>query len=82
MMKYTGLISVAKTSIPGWHHIGFKITQTSVFVDFLKTVSDGNWRPNVHKNECFINDQLMCGKCHTTYSDATGCKLHWLISLV
>ena len=71
-MQYTGLISVAKTSIPGWHHFGFKITQTSVFLDFLKTVSDGNWSLKLHKNQCFINDQLLCGKCQLTYSEATG----------
>ena len=47
---YTGLISVVKTSISGWHHFGFKITQTSVFVNFLKTISDGSWSLNVHKN--------------------------------
>ena len=35
MMNYTGYISMAKTSISS-HNFGFKITQTSVFVDFLK----------------------------------------------
>ena len=49
---------MVETSISGWHHFGFKITQTSVFLDFLKTVSDGNWSLKVHKNQCFINDQL------------------------
>ena len=77
-MNYTGYISMAKTSISGWHHFGFKITQTSVFVDFLKTVSDGNWNLKVHKNQCFMNDQLLCGKCQPTYSEARGCKLHWV----
>ena len=73
MYMYTGSISVVKTSISGWHYFGFKITQTSLFVDFLKTFSDGNWSLKVHKN-----DQLLCGKCHPTYSEATGCKLHWV----
>ena len=70
-MQYTGLISVAKTSIPGWHHFGFKITLTSVFFDFFKTVSDGNWNIKVHKSQCFINDQLLCGKCQPIYTEAT-----------
>ena len=55
-MNYTGYISMAETSISGWRHFGFKITQTSVFLDFLKTVSDGNWNLKVHKKQCFIND--------------------------
>ena len=55
-MQYTGLISVVKTSMPGWHHFGLKITQTSVFLDFFKTVSDRNWILKVHKNQCFMND--------------------------
>ena len=62
-MQYTGLISVVKTSIPGWHHFGLKITQTSVFLNFFKTVPDGNWDLKVHKNQCFMNDQLLFGKC-------------------
>ena len=71
-MQYTGLISVVKTSIPGWHHFGLKITQTSVFLDLFKTVSDGNWDLKVHKNQCFMNDQLLCGKCHLIYTETTG----------
>ena len=73
-MKHTGLISVVKTSMSGWYHFGRKITQTSVFLDFFKTVSDGNWRLKLHKNQCFMNDQLLCGKCQPTYSEATGCN--------
>ena len=57
-----GYISMVETSISGWHHFGFKITQTSVFLDFFKTVSDGNWNIKVHKSQCFINDQLLCAK--------------------
>ena len=71
-MQYTELISVAKTSTPGSHHFGFKITQTSVSLDFFKTVSDGNWKIKVHKSQCFINDQLLCGKCQPIYTEATG----------
>ena len=71
-MHYTALIFVVKTSIPGCCQFEFKITQTSVFLDFLKTVSDGNWDLKVHKNECFMNDQLLCGKCHAIYTEATG----------
>ena len=73
-MQYTGLIFVVKTSMPGWHHFGLKITHTSVFLDFFKTVSDGNWSLKVHKNQRFMNDQLLCGKCWPTYSEATGCN--------
>ena len=58
MMQYTGLISVVKTSIPGWHHLGLKITQILAFLDFFKTVSDGNWNIKVHKSQCLMNDQL------------------------
>ena len=71
-MQYTGLISVVKTSMPGWHHFGLKITQTSVFLDFFNTVSDRNWNLKVHKNQCFMNDQLLCGKCQPIYTEATG----------
>ena len=73
-MKHTGLISVVKTSMPGWYHFGQKITQTLVFLDFFKTVSDGTWSLKGHKNQCFMNDQLLCGKCRPTYSEATGCN--------
>ena len=50
----------------------FKITQTSVFLNFLKTVSDGNWNLKVHKNQCFMNDQLLCGKCQPLNAEGTG----------
>ena len=71
-MQYSGLISVVKTSIPGLHRLGFKITQTLVFLDFFKTVSDGKWNIKVHRSQCFINDQLLCGKCQPIYTEATG----------
>ena len=67
-MNYTGYISIVETSISNWDHFGFKITQTSVFLDFLNTVSAGNWSLKVHKNQCFINDQLLCGKCQPIYT--------------
>ena len=79
-MHYTGLISMVKTSIPCFHHFGFKITQTSVFFDFMKTISDRNWYLKVHRNQCFINDQLLCGKCQLIYTEATECTA--LISVV
>ena len=71
-MNYTGYISIVNTSSSGCCHFNFKIAQTSVFLNLLKTVSDGNWRLKVHKNQCFMNDQLPCGKCQPTYSEATG----------
>ena len=61
-----------ETSISGFCHFKFKITQTSVFLNFLKTVLDGNWSLKVHKNQCFVNDQLLCGKCEPIYTEATG----------
>ena len=70
-MQYTGLISVFKTSMPGWHHFGHNITQTSVFLDFFKTVSGGKWNLKVHKNQCFMNDQLLCGKCQPLNAEGT-----------
>ena len=73
-MQYTGLISVVKTGMPGWHHFGHNITQTSVFLDFLKSVPDGKWSLKIHKNQCVMNDQLLCGNCWPTYSEATGCN--------
>ena len=71
-MQYTGLISVVKTSIPGWHHFGLKIRKTLVFLNFFKTVPDGNWDLKVHKNQCFMNDQLLFGKCQPIYTETTG----------
>ena len=70
-MQYTGLISVVKTSMVGSHHFGLKITQTSVFLELFKTVSDGNWDLKVHKNQCLMNDQLLCGICHLN-NETTG----------
>ena len=71
-MQYTRLISVVKTSMPGLHHLGLKITQTSVFLDCFKTLSDRNWNLKVHKNQCFMNDQLLCGKCQPLNAEGTG----------
>ena len=74
-MNHTGYISMVKTSIStGSCHFEIKITQTLVPIslDFLKTISDENWNIKVHKNQCFINDQLLCGKCQPIYTEATG----------
>ena len=71
-MQNTRLISVVKTSVPGWHHLGLKITQASVCLDSFKTLSEGNWDLKVHKNQCFVNDKLLCGKCHLIYTETTG----------
>ena len=71
-MNYTGLISLFQTSIPHCCHFKFKITQTSVFLNFLETVSDGNWNLKVHNNHCFMNDQLLCGKCQPLNAEGTG----------
>ena len=71
-MNYPGYISMVKTSIPHCYHFKFKITQTSVFFNFLKTISDGNWNLKVHKNQCFMNDQLLCGKCWPLNAEGTG----------
>ena len=71
-MNYTGYISMVNTNISGCCHFNFKIAQTSVFLNLLKTVSDGSWSLKVHKNQCFMNDQLPGGKCQATYSEATG----------
>ena len=49
-MHDTGLSSVVKTSIPGSCHFDFKFTQTSVFSDFLKTVSDGDLETGIQKH--------------------------------
>ena len=71
-MNYTGYISVVKTSISGFCHFEFKIAQTLVFLNFLKSVADRNWSLKVHKNQCFMNDQLLhvYGKCQPTCSEA------------
>ena len=71
-MNYTGYISMFKISISGCCHFEFKIAQTSVFSNFFKTVPDGSWSPKGHKNQCFMNDQLICGKCELIYPEATG----------
>ena len=67
-----------KTRISDGCHFEFKITQTSVFLNFLKTVSDVNWDIKVHKNQCFMNNHLLCRKCQSIYTEATGCQLHWV----
>ena len=53
-------------------HSKLKITQTSVFLDLLKTILDGHWNLRVHKSQCFMNDQLLCGKRPPIYTEATG----------
>ena len=73
-MNYTVYISMVKTRILGCCHFKFKITEKSVYLDFFKTVSDGNWSLKVQKNQCFMNDQPLCGKCLPTYSEATCCN--------
>ena len=71
-MNHNGYISMVKTSISCCCHIEFKIAQTSVFLNFFKTVSDGNSNLKVHKNQCFINDQFLCGKCQPLNAEGTG----------
>ena len=71
-MYYTAMTSVVKTSTLFSGHFIFTITQTSVFLDFLRTVSDANWNPKVYKNQCFMKDQLQCGKCQPIYTEAIG----------
>ena len=63
---------MVKTNISGCCHFELKIAQTSVFLNVLKTVSDGNWSLKVHKSQCFMNDQLLCVKCEPMYTEATG----------
>ena len=73
-MNHTGYISMVKTSISTRScHFEIKITQTFVLIslDFVKTISDENWNLKVHKNQCFINDQLLRGKCHSKHTEAT-----------
>ena len=71
-MHYIGLIFMVKTSIPGCCHFEFKITQTLVFLDFIKAISDGQWDLKAHKNQCFMSHQLLCGKCQLKETEATG----------
>ena len=71
-MNYTGYISMVKISISSCCHLEFKIAQTSVFLNFLKTVPDRSWSLKGHKNQWFMNDQLLCGKCEPIYTEATG----------
>ena len=71
-MNYTGYISMVKTSITGCYPFECKITQTLVFVDFIKTVSEGHCDLKVHKYQCFMNDQLLCGKCQLKDTEAIG----------
>ena len=61
-----------KTRTSGYWDFEFKITQTSAFSNLLKTVADGNWNLKVHKNQCFMNDQLLCGKCQPLNAEGTG----------
>ena len=72
-MHNTVLISVVKSRTPGCCHFEFKITQTSVSLDFLKTVPGGKRNLKVHKNQCFMNNQLQCGKSQPIFTEATGC---------
>ena len=73
-MNHTAYISMVKTSIStGSCHFEIKITQTLVPIslDFLKTISDENCNLKVHKNQSFMNDQLLCGKCEPIYTEDT-----------
>ena len=72
-MHYTALISMVKTSTPGCGHFVFKFTQISVLLDFLKAVPENNGTLKYTKNQCFMNNQLLCGKCQPIYAEATGC---------
>ena len=67
-----------KTSISCCCHFKFKITQTSVFFNFLKTVSDGKWSLKVHKNQCFMNDQLPGVQSVSKYLLRPQDELHWV----
>ena len=71
-MNYAGYISIVETNISGCCHFEFQIVQTSLFLNFLKPVPDRNWSLEVHKNQCFMHDQLLCGKCEPIYTEATG----------
>ena len=71
-MNYTGYISMVKTNISGCCNSEFQISQTSVFLNFLKTVPNGKWSLKVHKNQCFMNEQVLCGKCQSLKTEGTG----------
>ena len=81
-MNYTGYISMVKTNISGCCHFEFKIAQTSVFLNFLKTVKNGNWSLKAHKNQCFMNDQLLCGKWEPNIHCGHRMNYTGLISMV
>ena len=72
-MHFTVLISVVQTSTKGCGYFAFKFTQTSVFSDFLKVVPGKKWNIKVRKNQCFMNDKLLCGKCRPVDTEATQC---------
>ena len=76
-MNYTGYISMVKISISGCCYFEFKIAQTSVFLNFLKTVPDGSWSPKGHKNQCFMNDQLLCGNV-SQYTLRPQVEIQWV----
>ena len=68
---------MVKTSISGCCHFEFKIEQTSVFFNSIKTVPNGNWSRKVHKNQFFMNDQILCGKCEP-YTLRPLDEQHWV----
>ena len=73
-MSYTWDIStcMVKTNISGCCHFEWKSAQTFVFLNFLKSVQGGHWNIKVRKNQCFMNDQLICVKFEPIYTEATG----------
>ena len=77
-MNCTGYISVVETSISGCCHFEIKITQTLVFLDFLETISDGIWNLKVHKNQCFMKDQLQYVENASQYILRPQDELHWV----
>ena len=61
-MNYTGYISMVETNISGCCHIEFKIALTSVFLNFLKTLSDGNWMPKSTQKSMFYERSSLMWK--------------------
>ena len=77
-MNYTGYISMAKTNILCCCHFEFNIAQTSVFLNFLKTVPGENWSLKVLKNQCFINRINSCVENVSQYTLRPQNELHWV----
>ena len=52
-MQYTGLISVVKTSIPGWHHFGSKFYTNIGTFKFLENCSRWKLEPKGTQKSMF-----------------------------